>query len=143
MSNIRSFFISIFPFPRITRSFSSSWGCFLTAARQKGRDKRAKIDRRIRLTCKVVVNTATENQVSVTASSFCFLMSHELLLRLFLSPSFFSVHVALQYLRLYSDSIGITYYLTRRLRELDTGELKEVWGFIWRVTIVLGRKFHQ
>ena len=58
-------------------------------------------------------------------------MSHALLLRLFLSPSFFSVHVALQYLRIYADNIGITYYLTRRLRELDTRELREVWGFIW------------
>lgn len=58
-------------------------------------------------------------------------MSHALLLRLFLSPSFFSVHVALQYLRIYADNIGITYYLTRRLRELDTQELREVWGFVW------------
>lgn len=60
-------------------------------------------------------------------------MSHALLLRLFLSPSFFSVHVALQYLRIYADNVGITYYLTRRLRELDTRELREVWGFIWSV----------
>ena len=60
-------------------------------------------------------------------------MSHALLLRLFLSPSFFTVHVALQYLKLYSDNIGITYYLTRRLRELDTQELRDVWGFIWCV----------
>ena len=58
-------------------------------------------------------------------------MSHALLLRLFLSPSFFSVHVALQYLRIYADNIGVTYYLTRRLRELDTRELREVWGFVW------------
>lgn len=58
-------------------------------------------------------------------------MSHALLLRLFLSPSFFSVHVALQYLRIYADNIGITYYLTRRLREYDTRDLREVWGFIW------------
>ncbi|KAF8894630.1 hypothetical protein BD779DRAFT_1502166 [Infundibulicybe gibba] len=56
--------------------------------------------------------------------------SHALLLRLFLSPSFFSVHVALRYLNLYADNIGITYYLTRRLRELDTQELRDVWGFI-------------
>jgi phosphatidylinositol 4-kinase B len=58
-------------------------------------------------------------------------MSHALLLRLFLSPSFFSVHVALRYLKVYPDNIGITYYLTRRLRELDTEELRDVWGFIW------------
>ena len=60
--------------------------------------------------------------------------SHALLLRLFLSPSFFSVHVALRYLLLYADNIGITYYLTRRLRELDTQELRDVWGFIWSVS---------
>ena len=64
-------------------------------------------------------------------------MSHALLLRLFLSPSFFSVHVALQYLRIYVDNIGITYYLTRRLRELETRELREVWGFIWYANITI------
>ena len=58
-------------------------------------------------------------------------MSHALLLRLFLSPSFFSVNVALQYLTLYHNNIGITYYLTRRLREFDGNELRNVWGFIW------------
>jgi hypothetical protein len=57
--------------------------------------------------------------------------SHALLLRLFLSPSFFSLHLALNYLRLYADNIGITYYLTRRLRELDVHQLYDVWGFIW------------
>ncbi|KAI0690043.1 kinase-like protein [Cytidiella melzeri] len=62
-------------------------------------------------------------------------MSHALLLRLFLSPSFFSVHVALQYLRIYADNIGITYYLTRRLRELDTRELREVWGFVCHLLV--------
>ncbi|KAG0707729.1 kinase-like protein [Suillus ampliporus] len=62
-------------------------------------------------------------------------MSHALLLRLFLSPSFFSVHVALRYLMLYADNIGITYYLTRRLRELDTQELREVWGFICHLLV--------
>jgi hypothetical protein len=70
----------------------------------------------------------------IATSKFCLWlkMSHALLLRLFLAPSFFSVHVALQYLRHYSDNIGITYYLTRRLNEqLDTHELRDVWGFIW------------
>lgn len=62
-------------------------------------------------------------------------MSHALLLRLFLAPSFFSVHVALKYMRTYSDHIGITYYLTRRLRELDIGELREVWGFICHLLV--------
>lgn len=61
------------------------------------------------------------------------IMSHALLLRLFLSPSFFSVHVALKYLMLYADNIGITYYLTRRLSDLDSRELRDVWGFIWYV----------
>ncbi|KAJ7774842.1 kinase-like protein [Mycena metata] len=55
---------------------------------------------------------------------------HALLLRLFLSPSFFTVHVALRYLTIYPDNVGITYYLTRRLKELDTRELRDVWGFI-------------
>ncbi|KAL4074411.1 kinase-like domain-containing protein [Scleroderma yunnanense] len=62
-------------------------------------------------------------------------MSHALLLRFFLSPSFFSVHVALQYLMQYADNIGITYYLTRRLRELDTQELRDVWGFICHLLV--------
>ncbi|KAH9946026.1 kinase-like protein [Epithele typhae] len=62
-------------------------------------------------------------------------MSHALLLRLFLSPSFFSVHVALQYLRIYSENIGITYYLTGRLKELDTQELREVWGFVCHLLV--------
>ncbi|PPQ93305.1 hypothetical protein CVT25_014434 [Psilocybe cyanescens] len=61
--------------------------------------------------------------------------SHALLLRLFLSSSFFSVHVALKYLLLYSDNIGITYYLTRRLRELDVHELRDVWGFICHLLV--------
>ncbi|KAI0062271.1 kinase-like protein [Artomyces pyxidatus] len=62
-------------------------------------------------------------------------MSHALLLRLFLSPSFFSVHVALRYLMLYSDNIGITYYLTRRLRESTVDELRDVWGFICHLLV--------
>ncbi|KAF9464718.1 kinase-like protein [Collybia nuda] len=61
--------------------------------------------------------------------------SHALLLRLFLSPSFFSVHVALQYLLLYADNIGITYYLTARLKQLDTRELHDVWGFICHLLV--------
>ncbi|KAH9966684.1 kinase-like protein [Russula dissimulans] len=62
-------------------------------------------------------------------------MSHALLLRLFLSPSYFSVHVALRYLMLYSNNIGITYYLTRRLREFTTDELRDVWGFICHLLV--------
>lgn len=36
---------------------------------------------------------------------------------------------------LYADNIGITYYLTRRLRELDTQELRDVWGFICHLLV--------
>ncbi|KAJ7219289.1 kinase-like domain-containing protein [Mycena pura] len=61
--------------------------------------------------------------------------SHALLLRLFLSPSFFTVHVALRYLSTYPDNVGITYYITRRLRELDTSELRDVWGFICHLLV--------
>ncbi|KAI0035076.1 kinase-like domain-containing protein [Vararia minispora EC-137] len=61
--------------------------------------------------------------------------SHALLLRLFLSPSFFSVHVALRYLMTYSDNIGITYYLTRRLSDFTVDELRDVWGFICHLLI--------
>ncbi|KAI0273645.1 kinase-like domain-containing protein [Gloeopeniophorella convolvens] len=62
-------------------------------------------------------------------------MTHALLLRLFLSPSFFSVHVALRYLMTYSDNVGITYYLTRRLREFTVDELRDVWGFICHLLV--------
>ncbi|CAA7271686.1 unnamed protein product [Cyclocybe aegerita] len=61
--------------------------------------------------------------------------SHALLLRLFLSSSFFSVHVALKYLLIYSDNIGITYYLTRRLKALDVHELRDVWGFVCHLLV--------
>ncbi|THH10195.1 hypothetical protein EW145_g1506 [Phellinidium pouzarii] len=62
-------------------------------------------------------------------------MSHALLLRLFLSPSFFSINVALQYLTLYHNNIGITHYLTRRLKESDINELRDVWGFICHLLV--------
>ncbi|KAJ3507872.1 hypothetical protein NLJ89_g6059 [Agrocybe chaxingu] len=65
--------------------------------------------------------------------------SHALLLRLFLSSSFFSVHVALKYLLIYSDNIGITYYLTRRLKALDVHELRDVWGFVCDKTDEISR----
>jgi hypothetical protein len=57
--------------------------------------------------------------------------NHALLLRLFLTPSFFNVHVALQYLALYPDNIGITYYIVGRLRELPLDAVKDVWNFLW------------
>lgn len=63
-------------------------------------------------------------------------MNHALLLRLFLSPSFFSVHVALQYLRLYADNVGISHYLANRLREFSIADLVDVWGFIWCVYVL-------
>ncbi|KAG8954614.1 Phosphatidylinositol 4-kinase pik1alpha (PI4-kinase)(PtdIns-4-kinase) [Tulasnella sp. 424] len=62
-------------------------------------------------------------------------MNHALLLRLFLSPSFFSVHVALQYLRLYADNVGISHYLANRLREFSIADLVDVWGFICHLLI--------
>ncbi|KAI5122957.1 hypothetical protein M0805_006836 [Coniferiporia weirii] len=62
-------------------------------------------------------------------------MSHALLLRFFLSPSFFSINVALQYLTEYHNNIGITYYLTRRLRESHIDELRDVWGFICHLLV--------
>jgi hypothetical protein len=55
--------------------------------------------------------------------------SHALLLRLFLSH--FNVPLALQYLALYADNIGITYYITRRLRELPVEDVRDVWEFFW------------
>lgn len=57
--------------------------------------------------------------------------NHGLLLRLLETKSFFTVHAALQYLKSYPDNVGITYYLTRKLRGIDVQELREVWGFIW------------
>jgi len=63
--------------------------------------------------------------------TWAIMSSHGLLLRLFLSPAYFSLHVALKYLLVYADNIGITYYLTRRLRELEVDELNDAWGFIW------------
>lgn len=53
-------------------------------------------------------------------------------LRLFLSP-FFSVHVALQYLKLYPENIGITHYLTSRLRGMPTREVEFYWPELWCV----------
>ncbi|KAF8312023.1 kinase-like protein [Clavulina sp. PMI_390] len=61
--------------------------------------------------------------------------SHALLLRLFQSQSYFSVHLALQYLSTYHDHIGITHYITGRLRELDDSELDDVWGFICHLLV--------
>ncbi|KZT59008.1 kinase-like protein [Calocera cornea HHB12733] len=62
-------------------------------------------------------------------------MSHALLLRLFLSPSFFSVHVALQYLRTYGDHVGITHYLTGRLKGMDPVEVEGLWGLVCHLLV--------
>jgi hypothetical protein len=59
--------------------------------------------------------------------------SHGLLLRLFLSQGFFSVLRALQYIRTYSDNIGITHYLCSRLDAVPTDELADKWPLIWCV----------
>lgn len=63
--------------------------------------------------------------------------SHGLLLRLFQSPGFFSVLRALQYIRIYSDNIGITHYLTRRLSQLPAHELADKWMLVWLVLSIL------
>jgi hypothetical protein len=57
-------------------------------------------------------------------------MSHALLLRLFLSP-YFSVHVAIQYLKAYPANIGITHYLTNRLRSMPSREVEFYWPELW------------
>lgn len=64
-------------------------------------------------------------------------MSNALLLRLFQSSSYFSINLAIQYLTQYHDNIGITYYLTRRLKEFGIDELRDVWGFLWWLSYVL------
>ncbi|KZS99247.1 kinase-like protein [Sistotremastrum niveocremeum HHB9708] len=61
-------------------------------------------------------------------------MSHALLLRLALSPHW-SLHTALQYLSNYSDHVGISHYITRRMSEIDNEQLREVWGFICHLLV--------
>ncbi|PVF98922.1 kinase-like protein [Serendipita vermifera] len=61
--------------------------------------------------------------------------SHALLLRLFLSPGFFSVLRALQYIRNYSDNIGITHYLTRRLGQVPVDELADKWMLVCNLLV--------
>jgi hypothetical protein len=53
-------------------------------------------------------------------------------LRLFLSP-FFTVHVAIQYLKAYPANIGITHYLTSRLRLMPTRDVEFYWPELWSV----------
>lgn len=126
------------PFPAAASSTNWSRGDFWPA-RHSGRCKRARRGQSMMWSRGGEVRHAWEVRLRLSARCpqqrrtrfWSSKMSHALLLRLFLSPSFFSVHVALQYLMQYADNVGITYYLTRRLRELDTQELRDVWGFIW------------
>lgn len=61
-----------------------------------------------------------------------YMSSHALLLRLFLSPGFFSVLRALQYIRNYSDNVGITHWLTRKLsNDVPIEELADKWMLVW------------
>lgn len=62
-------------------------------------------------------------------------VSHALLLRLFQSE-FFSPHLALSYLKTYSDSIGITYYLVDQLRTaFDPSEVEFYWAQLCHLLI--------
>ncbi|WVQ80010.1 hypothetical protein IAT38_002111 [Cryptococcus sp. DSM 104549] len=53
-------------------------------------------------------------------------MSHALLLRLFLSP-YFSISIAMQYLKTYPDSIGISHYLCYRMKKMPPDEVEFYW----------------
>ncbi|WVN86146.1 uncharacterized protein L203_101307 [Cryptococcus depauperatus CBS 7841] len=53
-------------------------------------------------------------------------MSHALLLRLFLSP-YFSMSIAMQYLKTYPESIGISHYLCWRMKRMPPYEIDFYW----------------
>ncbi|ORX34569.1 kinase-like domain-containing protein [Kockovaella imperatae] len=53
-------------------------------------------------------------------------MSHALLLRLFLSP-YFSISVAMHYLKTYPESIGISHYLCWRMKSMPGDEVDFYW----------------
>ncbi|WVQ95225.1 hypothetical protein IAU59_002320 [Kwoniella sp. CBS 9459] len=53
-------------------------------------------------------------------------MSHALLLRLFLSP-YFSVSLAISYLKTYPDNIGISHYLCWRMKKMPPEEVEFYW----------------
>ncbi|UZJ54855.1 hypothetical protein CBS101457_004175 [Exobasidium rhododendri] len=62
-------------------------------------------------------------------------VSHGLLLRLFQSE-FFSPHLALSYLKTYSDSIGITYYLVEQLKTaFDDSQVELYWAQLCHLLI--------
>lgn len=51
-------------------------------------------------------------------------------LRLFLSP-YFSMPVAMHYLKTYPDSIGISHYLCWRMKSMPADEVEFYWPQIW------------
>jgi len=51
-------------------------------------------------------------------------------LRLFLSP-YFSISVAMHYLKTYPDSIGISHYLCWRMKHMPAEEVEFYWPQIW------------
>lgn len=55
-------------------------------------------------------------------------------LRLFLSP-YFSISVAMHYLKTYPDSIGISHYLCWRMKAMPAEEVEFYWPQIWYVCI--------
>ncbi|KAK4703186.1 phosphatidylinositol 4-kinase B, partial [Phenoliferia sp. Uapishka_3] len=59
-----------------------------------------------------------------------------LLLRLFESH-FFNVHLAVEYLKTYPNSVGITHYLIRRLRSFDASEVEFYWPQLCYLVITL------
>ncbi|RSH90569.1 Phosphatidylinositol 4-kinase pik1alpha (PI4-kinase)(PtdIns-4-kinase) [Saitozyma podzolica] len=61
-------------------------------------------------------------------------MSHALLLRLFLSP-YFSISVAMHYLKTYPDSIGISHYLCWRMKAMPAEEVEFYWPQICHLLI--------
>ena len=51
-------------------------------------------------------------------------------LRLFLSP-YFSISVAMHYLKTYPESIGISHYLCWRMKSMPADEVEFYWPQIW------------
>ena len=58
-------------------------------------------------------------------------------LRLFLSP-YFSISVAMHYLKTYPESIGISHYLCWRMNSMPADEVEFYWPQIWSVYNVVG-----
>jgi hypothetical protein len=56
-------------------------------------------------------------------------------LRLFLSP-YFSISVAMHYLKTYPDSIGISHYLCWRMKHMPPEEVEFYWPQIWYVYFI-------